>query len=82
MSEVPSNLHYTKTHEWVRIEGNMLFVGITDFAQEALTEVMMRRGVSGELTRDAVLQNNRFDRELEPGRHRERRRVPGVRRCP
>jgi glycine cleavage system H protein len=40
MSEVPSNLHYTKTHEWVRIEGNMLFVGITDFAQEALTEVV------------------------------------------
>ena len=40
MSEVPSNLHYTKTHEWVRIEGNMLFVGITDFAQDALTEVV------------------------------------------
>ena len=40
MSEVPSNLHYTKTHEWVRIKGNMLFVGITDFAQEALTEVV------------------------------------------
>ena len=40
MSEVPTNLHYTKTHEWVRIEGNVLFVGITDFAQEALTEVV------------------------------------------
>ena len=40
MSEVPSNLHYTETHEWVRIEGNILFVGITDFAQEALTEVV------------------------------------------
>ncbi len=40
MSEVPTNLHYTETHEWVRIEGNILFVGITDFAQEALTEVV------------------------------------------
>ena len=40
MSEVPSNLHYTKTHEWVRIKGNILFAGITDFAQEALTEVV------------------------------------------
>jgi len=40
MSEVPTNLHYTETHEWVRIEENVLFVGITDFAQEALTEVV------------------------------------------
>ena len=40
MSEVPTNLHYTETHEWVRIEGNILSVGITDFAQEALTEVV------------------------------------------
>ena len=40
MSEVPTNLHYTETHEWVRNEENVLFVGITDFAQEALTEVV------------------------------------------
>ena len=40
MSEVPSNLHYTKTHEWLRIEGDVLVVGITDFAQDALTEVV------------------------------------------
>ena len=40
MSEVPSNLHYTESHEWVRAEGDMLFVGITDFAQDALTEVV------------------------------------------
>ena len=40
MSEVPSNLHYTETHEWVRAEGDVLFVGITDFAQDALTEVV------------------------------------------
>ena len=40
MSEVPSNLHYTETHEWVRADGDVLFVGITDFAQNALTEVV------------------------------------------
>ena len=40
MSEVPSNLHYTEAHEWVRSEGDVLFVGITDFAQDALTEVV------------------------------------------
>ena len=40
MSEVPSNLHYTKSHEWLRIEGDVLVVGITDFAQDALTEVV------------------------------------------
>ena len=40
MSEVPSNLHYTETHEWLRIEGDVLVVGITDFAQNALTEVV------------------------------------------
>ena len=40
MSEVPSNLHYTESHEWVRAEGDVLFVGITDFAQDALTEVV------------------------------------------
>ena len=40
MSEVPSDLHYTKSHEWLRIEGDALVVGITDFAQDALTEVV------------------------------------------
>jgi len=40
VSEVPPNLHYTESHEWVRVEGDVLFVGITDFAQDALTEVV------------------------------------------
>ena len=40
MSDVPSDLHYTKSHEWLRIEGDVLVVGITDFAQDALTEVV------------------------------------------
>ena len=40
MSEVPGNLHYTESHEWIRIEGNRAVVGITDYAQNALTDVV------------------------------------------
>lgn len=36
----PSELKYTKTHEWVRLEGDVAVVGITDFAQEALGDVV------------------------------------------
>ncbi len=35
--EVPRELRYTKTHEWVRVEGKVAVVGITDFAQEQLS---------------------------------------------
>ncbi len=37
---VPSNLKYTKDHEWIRVEGNMAFVGVTDFAQGELGDVV------------------------------------------
>ncbi|NJC27368.1 glycine cleavage system protein GcvH [Neolewinella antarctica] len=37
---VPANLFYTEEHEWVLIEGNIATVGITDFAQEALDELV------------------------------------------
>ena len=40
MSEVPDNLHYTESHEWIRIEGDRAIVGITDYAQDALTDVV------------------------------------------
>jgi len=40
LAEVPENLRYTKTHEWVRVSGNIATVGITDFAQEELHEVV------------------------------------------
>lgn len=35
--EVPRELRYTKTHEWVRVEGKIAVIGITDFAQEQLS---------------------------------------------
>ena len=37
---VPENLKYTKDHEWIRIEGDEAFVGITDFAQGELSDVV------------------------------------------
>jgi glycine cleavage system H protein len=37
---VPQNLKYTKDHEWLRVEGNNAFVGVTDFAQSQLGDVV------------------------------------------
>lgn len=37
---VPSNLKYTKDHEWVLINGNVATVGITDFAQHELGDIV------------------------------------------
>ena len=37
---VPDDLRYTSDHEWVRIEGNRLRMGITDYAQDALGDVV------------------------------------------
>ena len=37
---IPSNLKYTKDHEWVLIEGDLATVGITDFAQKELGDIV------------------------------------------
>ncbi len=36
----PSNLKYSQDHEWVRVEGEFAYVGITDFAQDQLGEIV------------------------------------------
>ena len=36
----PSNLRYTKEHEWIRVEGDVAYVGITDYAQSELGEIV------------------------------------------
>jgi glycine cleavage system H protein len=38
--KVPVNLLYTKDHEWLRVEGNMGYVGVTDFAQGELGDIV------------------------------------------
>ncbi|HPD94369.1 MAG: glycine cleavage system protein GcvH [Bacteroidales bacterium] len=37
---IPSNLKYTKDHEWIKVEGNNAVVGVTDFAQSQLGDVV------------------------------------------
>lgn len=38
---IPSNLKYSKDHEWVRLEGDIAYIGITDFAQSELGEIVI-----------------------------------------
>jgi glycine cleavage system H protein len=38
--KIPQELRYTKSHEWVRIEGDVATVGITDHAQSELTDIV------------------------------------------
>lgn len=40
MANVPEDLHYSKDHEWVRLEGELAVIGITDHAQEQLGDVV------------------------------------------
>ena len=40
MSEIPDNLYYTKEHEWIRNDGDYVTIGITDHAQNALTDIV------------------------------------------
>ena len=37
---IPANLLYTEDHEWVRVEGDEAFIGITDFAQNELGDIV------------------------------------------
>jgi len=37
---IPGNLKYTKDHEWIRVEGDEAFVGITDYAQGELGDIV------------------------------------------
>ena len=36
---LPATLHYTKDHEWIRVEGDVAYVGITDHAQKELGDI-------------------------------------------
>ena len=37
---IPAELHYTKDHEWIRIDGDIATIGITDFAQSELGDIV------------------------------------------
>lgn len=38
--QFPDNLRYTKDHEWIKVEGNIATVGVTDFAQRELGDIV------------------------------------------
>lgn len=54
--EFPSDLKYTKEHEWVRVDGDIATIGITDFAQSELGDIVYVEveTVDEELEKDAV----------------------------
>lgn len=54
--KIPSELRYTKDHEWVKIEGDFATVGITDFAQGELGDIVYVEieTVGEELVKEAV----------------------------
>lgn len=41
MANVPEGLRYSNTHEWVKVDGNVAVIGITDFAQGELSDIVM-----------------------------------------
>jgi len=40
MANVPEDLHYSKDHEWIKVEGDVGTIGITDYAQNSLGDVV------------------------------------------
>ena len=40
MSDIPEGQYYTKEHEWLRVDGNEIIIGITDYAQHSLTDIV------------------------------------------
>lgn len=54
---IPSNLKYTKEHEWIRVEGEEAVVGITDYAQSQLGDIVF---VECETVGDALEAGETF----------------------
>jgi glycine cleavage system H protein len=55
--KIPSNLLYTQDHEWVRIENHIAYIGITDFAQSELGDIVY---VEIETKGETLKQNDVF----------------------
>jgi glycine cleavage system H protein len=54
---IPENLKYTKDHEWVRLEGDTAIIGVTDFAQSELGDIVY---VEIEITGETLDQEEVF----------------------
>ena len=53
MSNIPSNLFYTKEHEWIKVDGDHAYIGITDFAQSSLGDIVFVELPDAESSLDA-----------------------------
>ena len=58
MSNIPDDLKYTAEHEWIRMEDGVAVVGITDYAQDALTDIVWIEFLADE--GDSVEDNGSF----------------------
>ena len=57
----PQNVKYTNEHEWIRLEGDVAYVGITDYAQEQLGDIVfVDIPTEGEITGSG--RSVRYDR--------------------
>lgn len=57
MANIPQNLRYTSKHEWIRVEGEIGYVGITDYAQSELGEIVF---VDVDTVGETIGQGERF----------------------
>ena len=58
MSDIPGDLRYTEEHEWIRMEDGVAVIGITDYAQDALTDIVWIEFLADE--GDSVEENGAF----------------------
>ena len=58
MSDIPEGLRYTEEHEWIRMEDGVAVIGITDYAQDALTDIVWIEFLADE--GDSVENNGTF----------------------
>ncbi len=58
MSDIPADLRYTEEHEWIRMEDGVAVIGITDYAQDALTDIVWIEFLADE--GDSVDANGTF----------------------
>ena len=54
---IPANLKYSKDHEWLKVEGDVAYIGITDFAQSQLGDIVF---VDVPTVGETVAQNEVF----------------------
>lgn len=56
LMNTPENLKYSKEHEWVRIEGDVAYIGVTDYAQDQLGDIVYVdvESLDEEVAKDAI----------------------------